>query len=227
MDIIRAIKDGNLSRVIELLESGINLNFTHGLYNYSLLYTSLLYSQFNIFYELIDRGADINQPNDLGQTPVSSCVSRGYIKPLNKLLELNANIYGVLYDSTTCIFTAKQLKFLNLDREKIYYSIMFTDRAIHGELNFIKSEILMKNYVPIKTWIQHLSKNSCLELYNWIKPVIKVSSLLGKDYEQNIIKQNVREQVCNEGLAAQLIMSYLETSYISELRRVLSIKLSL
>ena len=114
MNIIRAIKDGNLSRVIELLESGFNPNLTHGPYNYSLLYTSLLYSQFNIFYELIDRGANINQPNDLGQTPVSSCVSRGYIEPLNKLLELNANIYWVLHDSTTCIYIAIQLKFLNL-----------------------------------------------------------------------------------------------------------------
>ena len=224
MAIFQSIRNGNLNNVIELLENGINPNLTDGPFNYSLLFHSFYHSKFDIFYELINRGANINQPNDLGQTPVSSCVFLGYIEPLIKLLELKANIYIVLHNKQTCLSIATFRKNRDLNHEKIYYLITFADRANHGDLDFIKSQILMENYVPVKAWIHYLSIDSKLKLYEWIKSNTKVSYLYGKDKNKNILQQYIRELVC-EGLIRELINSYLEPTYISELRNMLYINL--
>ena len=226
MNIITAIENYDLPRVIALLETGISPNTTDGPHNYSLLFLSIFYSNYDIFYELINRGADINHSDNLGRTVIYLCTLWGLIKPLTKLLESNAYLYTVVDTGDTCIYGATMFKNLNIEREKTYNLIMFADRANHGDLEFIKYQILIKNYIPIKTWINYLSKQSCLELFNWIKPVQKVSYIFGKDQQNNLRKQNIREQVCDNGFPAQIIMSYLEPKYIGELRDELSIKLS-
>lgn len=220
MAIFQSITSGNLNNIVESLENEINPNLTKGPFNYSLLFLSIFHSKFDVFYELINRGADINQPNDLGQTPISSCVFHGYIDPLIKLLELKADIYIVSHDKRTCLLTATFLKDINLNYEKIYYLITFADKANHGELDFIKSQILMKNYVPIKAWINYLSNDSKLKLYEWIKPNTKVHYLCGKNQNGDKSKQYIRELI-SEGLLGQIINSYLEPKYINELRQEL------
>ena len=173
-----------------------------------------------VFYELINRGANINQPNDLGQTPVSSCVFHGYLDPLIKLLELKANIYIILHDNSTCLSIATFQKDINSKYEKIYYLIIFADKATRNDIGFIKLQILMKNYVPIKAWINYLSKDSKLKLCEWITQKTKVHYLCGKDKNGDKIKQYTRE-LLSEGLLGQNINSYLAPKYIIDLQREL------
>ena len=221
MAIFQAIERGNLPLITELLDNGIDPNSTTGPRDYSLLFLSIFYKKFDIFYELIKKGADINQPNKLGQTAVSSCTFHGCADLLYKLLELKVDLYHPTFDESTCVSIAIFLKEKSLEHHITYNLIMFADKANKGELDFIKLEITKKNYVPIKSWFPYLSKESCDELFNWCKPISKVKRLFGKDIHGNESKQYLREQVCNEGLPAQHIMSYLEPKYITELRYLL------
>jgi hypothetical protein len=232
MDILTLIKNGDLSKVIELLDSGINVNTTILPFNNSLLFYSIVYYDIDIIEELIKRGANINHMNEKGQTPLSLCILASHHYILTKLLELKVDItplyeiYKILYSKTVLLRIAVILKNCNYNSEVTYYLIMFADKAKKGNLNFIKSEIIDKNYVPIKTWFHYLSKESCEELFNWCKPKIKVNQLFGKDINGNKTKQLLREQVCDEGLPSQIIMSFFQPKYISDLYYELSIRLS-
>ena len=42
----------------------------------------------------------------------------------------------------------------------MYNLLMFADRANNSDLIFIKKQILNKNFIPFKTWIPYLSKES-------------------------------------------------------------------
>jgi hypothetical protein len=222
MDIIREIQNGNLQNVILLLDNGIDLNTTYNNRNDTLLHCSIKNDQFDIFYELINRGANINQPNNLGLTVIDLCRFFEYIDPLIKLLELNAYLYTVRADGYTCIRGAIFQKNTSKKNNTIYNLIMFADRAYNGDLEYIKSQILTKNFdVKITTWINYLSIVSCLELYNWLKPITIIYYLLGRDKHDNLIKQQSREQVSNIQLIALTINSYLEPKYIIELRMLL------
>jgi hypothetical protein len=221
MAIFQAIRDGNLSKVTKLLDDGIDPNLTDGPHDYSLLFLSIFHNKFDIFYELINKGADINQPNKLGQTAVCSCAFHGYTDHLYKLLELKANLYQQKFDGSTCISSAIFLKDISLEYHIAYNLIMFADKANKGDLDFIKSEISKKNYVPIKSWFNYLSKESCKELFIWCKPKLKINSLFGKDINGNKTKQFLREQVSDQILPVQIIISYIEPTYIRELRELL------
>ena len=251
MEIVEAIKNGNLHKVIELLNYGIDPNLIIEIdatprfarYTYNLLSYSLHCKRYDIFNVLINRGADINITFNYNQNIISYCIFFCSINDLYKLLEFTPNIYKVITFNRTIISVIKNLiKIYNNSNDsyfikstqqlvKAYDLLILADKACCSDLNYIKSQIILSAninkicYIPIKSWINYLSKYSCLELFNWIKPNVRVGYLLGKDKNNNKMKQYIREQVCQEGLIGQLIMSYLENKFISEFRNLLFKKL--
>jgi hypothetical protein len=236
MEIFKAVFDGDLLLCKKLLDNGVNVNSINDNnypYRYSLLMCSILYYQYDIFFELLNRGADINYCVSCTENAISLCVihhnTSKYFKFLYKLLELKVVIdikfiiSGIEYSWVSYLTKVKD--YTN-DSLKMYNLIMFADRSSRSDLIFIKNEILNKNFIPCKTWIPYLSKESCLELMKWLNIHVNIKCLLGKNKNNYYNKQYLREQICQEGLPAQNIMSYLEPKYIKDLRYDLSIILS-
>lgn len=233
MNIFKAVFDGDLQLCKELLDNGVNVNSINDNnypYRYSLLMCSILYNQYDIFFELVNRGADINYCVTFNQNAISLCVIHHnvnkYLKVLCKLLELKVEIdikfiiSGVEY---SWISYLTKVKDYNCDSLKMYNLIMFADRSTHGDVIFIKNEIINKNFVPFKSWIPYLSNESCLELIKWLKSFTSMKCLFGKNIHFDYNKQYIREQVCQDGLPAQIIMSYLEPKYIKDLKKTIII----
>jgi len=236
MDIFKAVFDGDLLLCKKLLDNGVNVNSINDNnypYKYSLLMCSILYYQYDIFFELVNRGADINYCVTFNQNAISLCVihhnTSKYYQFLNKLLELKVDIdikFIISGTEYSWVSYLTKVKDFNNDSLKMYNLIMFADRSIHGDLTFIKNQILNKNLISYKTWIPYLSKESCFELIKWLKSFTNIKSLLGKDKNNDCNKQYLREQICQEGLLAQNIIIYLEPKHIKDLLYDLSIILS-
>jgi len=236
MNIFNAILNGDLHIVKKLLDNGINVNSINDdnyPYGYSLIMYSILYYQNDIFFELVNRGANINYCLNFNKNAISLCVQYHNINKsfdvLCKLLELKADIdirFFILDIEYSCISYLTKVKDSNNNSLKMYNLLMFANRANNNDLIFIKNQIINKNFISFKTWIPYLSKESCLELLKWLNMRTSIKCLLGKNKHNNKIKQYIREQICQEGLPAQNIMSYLEPQYIKDLRYALSIILS-
>ncbi len=192
MDIKKAISTRNLSRVIELLQNGIDPNTTYGPHHCPILHLLFCSTHpldpigFQILNKLIEYGADINKEDDLGNTVVYICVLYSKIESLLQLLMMNVNIYSVRHDNKTCLITSNLYQKHFSDKKYIYDLLCYAD----GNMQYIKSNLRLKKFdIPIKAWINYLSKESCMELLDWLGPIPnKVYNLTGK-YTGYILEQ--------------------------------------
>ncbi len=89
--LFQAASDGDLQKVIDLLDKGANIDSTH-IENATPLYIAASHNKINIVDFLIKKRADINKAVIDGDTPLYIAASKGYSKIVKSLLDAKADL---------------------------------------------------------------------------------------------------------------------------------------
>ena len=207
--LVNTIYNGNLKEFKKLVDSSIDIYSTYGPHNYTLLFISILYNQYDIFNELLKYNININKPNDLNQTAISVGILHGYSDIVEKLLEYKANIYIIQHDNYTALKSAIFLNNLNKEHNYIYKIVNFADKAFNNNIEFFKIEIFNgREPTPYKVWINYLSPTAYKELLLWSQSNETINALLGSNNKLNCTKY-IREIIVSKGLIRENIMNFL------------------
>lgn len=110
--LILAIKEGNLSRVYELLETtDPNLIFKDDV---TPLYYATQLGKVDIMRVLLEKGANVNATRKNGMTPLFVAASKGYLDAFQLLLDYDADPNSKRNDGLTPIFVVLQKNRLNM-----------------------------------------------------------------------------------------------------------------
>jgi len=94
-DLIKAIRENNLSEVVRLVERGVNINWVTSS-GYNALHVAVLYGHEEIAKFLISKGARINYGKySHGLTPLHSAIERDYSGIALMLIENGADVNRV------------------------------------------------------------------------------------------------------------------------------------
>ena len=105
-DLLRAIENGELARVVDLLDKGADID-KPDIYGFTPLIWATTAGNMEILNVLIDRGADINFTNEDGGTALYYAVTNGKVDELNILLQHGANPNVRFMDGETALDYAR------------------------------------------------------------------------------------------------------------------------
>jgi hypothetical protein len=153
-----AAKIGNLNTVIQILNSGVNVNSRdpNGL---TPLHTASYYRQLPVVRLLLNRGANINARNENGQTPLHSAMYEGHLPTVQLLLNRGANIKARTSIGNTPLHIARIFRHFPIIR------LLLNRGAIKNSL-----PISLK-YKYAKKWILGPAKNVNVSVANLNAPV--------------------------------------------------------
>ncbi|WP_054849042.1 ankyrin repeat domain-containing protein [Vulcanisaeta sp. JCM 14467] len=90
--LLDAVKNGDLSKVIDLIKAGANVNVKDPTYGMTPLHYAVLGNRLDIVKYLIENGADINARDNTGKTPLHFAAKNGYLDIVKYLIENKADI---------------------------------------------------------------------------------------------------------------------------------------
>lgn len=100
LDLIDGIRFGDIERVRNALDNGVDINFQQDEGNFTTLIFSYIRDRYDITYLLLERGANVNIPDNHGTTILMHCI-RKYIQStgdevhlniMNKIIESGADV---------------------------------------------------------------------------------------------------------------------------------------
>mmetsp|Transcript_41872 Transcript_41872/g.100899 ORF Transcript_41872/g.100899 Transcript_41872/m.100899 type:complete len:251 (-) Transcript_41872:94-846(-) len=91
-EIIRAARDGNLSRVQELWERGADVNHKNGGNGWTSLHWACEGDHLEVVKVLIEKGADVHAKNRIGGTSLHAACSTGQLELVKLLVEKGADV---------------------------------------------------------------------------------------------------------------------------------------
>jgi ankyrin repeat protein len=103
MDLIQAVRVGDIGRVKFLIESGADVNYEEDYEHYTPLLWAVECDRIDICCLLIDKGANINQKNEDGFTPLIMAAFQERINILKLLLIRGANVNHIGRNGETAL----------------------------------------------------------------------------------------------------------------------------
>ena len=91
MDILQAAKDGNLLRVKQLLEEGVDVNAKNG-FGWTALMVAAWNGHVEVVHALVGAGADLNAKDNDGWTALMGTAENGHVEVVRALLAAGADV---------------------------------------------------------------------------------------------------------------------------------------
>jgi len=96
MDIFEAAKEGNLDRILELIQEEVDLNIRYESFGTGLKQTPLHIAasegHLDIVNALIAAGAHVNVKDNWGMTPINLAADKGHLNIINALIDAEADL---------------------------------------------------------------------------------------------------------------------------------------
>ncbi|MCE3254538.1 MAG: ankyrin-3 [Rickettsiaceae bacterium] len=107
IDLIEKSRSGDLKSVIDLLDSGVDVNLKAESGN-TALHVASQEGHTKIVHTLVERGADVNSLTVDGWTALHFAAQRGYVDVVNFLIEsgIDINVAGLRYQRTALHYAA-------------------------------------------------------------------------------------------------------------------------
>jgi ankyrin repeat protein len=143
MDLIDAVKDGDLRRVKLVIEEGADVNYRDSNGRTALYWAAIEHDRIDICRLLLDLGADVNQLNKSNSTVLMYAVYNSNIEIMKLLLSRGANLNIInSYGLTEIDYALKRIYNINVVRILYWRGAKCRNTNINGVLLLIYSRIL-------------------------------------------------------------------------------------
>jgi len=158
---LKACRDGDLPKVKEYLENGVNFNEIEDTFGYNPLLWASRQGNINIVELLLDCGSDI-EFKDIGVTPLITSSASGYFKLVKMLLDRGANVNSKDVSGLTSLFYASKY-------DRIDIVELLLERGATTEIKNSKGETFM-DYLDDKNKEEIILTLEYIHNRKYIKP---------------------------------------------------------
>ena len=148
LDLIDGTRFGDIERVRNALDNGANINFQQNEGNYTTLMFSYIREKYDITYLLLERGANVNIPDNNDTTILMHCIQK-YIQSAGD--EVNFNIMNKIIESGADVNIPDnndETPFMIAARAAVEYTGEYGTEGINTATNVIN--LLIEKYDNIK-----------------------------------------------------------------------------
>lgn len=171
----------------ELLQNGLKLKGSRGLYGFTPLHHACNRGHMNVVSQLLKAGVDINETNDSGETALHLACYSGRLLIVDLLLDKGANINAVNQYGESALFYAVRRKSYALARVLLQRGAdptiedRYGDKAIdHAEDERMRNEFYQKHVVDARRG--QLNHDDLLYIYKYLnaKDICRCALVSGK-----------------------------------------------
>ena len=200
-----AAESGNLKRVQELVEQGIDKNEDGGLYRETPLYRASSNGHLAVVRYLVEQGADIEMANDGGMTPLMVASINGRLEVARYLLEQGANRDKANVGGFTSLHLAANWSHLEIAKLLMVYGADLNVRTNEGRLPIdMSNEEEIKQAIrdePARRRDQQPCKR-CVEQDQHSNAAVSTSAQQDDEEEVQSKKKQPAEREAEEGKVA-------------------------
>ena len=139
-ELVMSVIERDFDKIKKLLQQGYDLNTPYNEYGYTPFHLAVYHPfPIEVIKELINLGADVNQPIKDGRTPIMlSCISRIYPNVLKLLIQYGADVNAQDKNGYTALMQVLMLN--NLSEKKTFIKTLIDNRADLTKLKNIQGK---------------------------------------------------------------------------------------